>query len=241
MQRTICTFSIDKIDAFKKNLFAWSQQFETIAWLESNSYIQEYSELDCVLAVDEFTSIKTDYSNAFDKLKEYQTITKDYIFGYLSYDIKNDTEQLSSNNFDGLKFSDIYFFQPQKLVFIRGSQVEFRYLKMVEDEIEKDFKEIQKHEDSKNKTKYDLKIKSRINKDQYLSKVSKVINHIKRGDIYEANFCQEFYAENAIVDPYKIYTNLNKISKAPFASFLKIDEHFLLSASPERYIKKRWD
>ena len=238
MQRTICTFSIDKIDAFKKNLFAWSQQFETIAWLESNSYIQEYSELDCVLAVDEFTSIKTDYSNAFDKLKEYQTITKDYIFGYLSYDIKNDTEQLSSNNFDGLKFSDIYFFQPQKLVFIRGSQVEFRYLKMVEDEIEKDFKEIQKHEDSKNKTKYDLKIKSRINKDQYLSKVSKVINHIKRGDIYEANFCQEFYAENAIVDPYKIYTNLNKISKAPFASFLKIDEHFLLSASPERYIKK---
>ena len=238
MQRTICTFSIDKIDAFKKKLFAWSQQFETIAWLESNSYIQEYSELDCVLAVDEFTSIKTDYSNAFDKLKEYQTITKDYIFGYLSYDIKNDTEQLSSNNFDGLKFSDIYFFQPQKLVFIRGSQVEFRYLKMVEDEIEKDFKEIQKHEDSKNKTKYDLKIKSRINKDQYLSKVSKVINHIKRGDIYEANFCQEFYAENAIVDPYKIYTNLNKISKAPFASFLKIDEHFLLSASPERYIKK---
>ena len=159
MQRTICTFSIDKIDAFKKKLFAWSQQFETIAWLESNSYIQEYSELDCVLAVDEFTSIKTDYSNAFDKLKEYQTITKDYIFGYLSYDIKNDTEQLSSNNFDGLKFSDIYFFQPQKLVFIRGSQVEFRYLKMVEDEIEKDFKEIQKHEDSKNKTKYDLKNK----------------------------------------------------------------------------------
>ena len=238
MQRTICTFSIDKIDAFKKNLFAWSQQFETIAWLESNSYIQEYTELDCVLAADEFTSIKTDYSNAFDKLKEYQTITNDYIFGYLSYVIKNDTEQLSSNNFDGLKFSDIYFFQPQKLVFIRGSQVEFRYLKMVEDEIEKDFKEIQKHEDSKNKTKYDLKIKSRINKDQYLSKVSKVINHIKRGDIYEANFCQEFYAENAIVDPYKIYTNLNKISKAPFASFLKIDEHFLLSASPERYIKK---
>ena len=69
------------------------------------------------MAVEEFTSIKTDYFNAFEKLKEYQSSTNDYIFGYISYDVKNDTEKLSSNNFDGLNFADFYFFQPQKTNF----------------------------------------------------------------------------------------------------------------------------
>ena len=101
IQRTIRTFSIDNIKDFKQNLLSWSQQFETALWLDSNNYEQQYSSFDSALAVEEFTAIKTDYSNAFEKLKEYQTITKDYIFGYISYDVKNDVEQLSSANFDG--------------------------------------------------------------------------------------------------------------------------------------------
>lgn len=72
------------------------------------------------MAVEEFTSIKTDYFNAFEKLKEYQSSTNDYIFGYISYDVKNDTEKLSSNNFDGLNFADFYFFQPQKTNFLQS-------------------------------------------------------------------------------------------------------------------------
>ena len=76
----------------------WAQQFDAISWLDSNQYNQKYSSFDAVLAVDEFTSIKTDYTNAFDKLKEYQSITNDYLFGYLSYDLKNDVENLSSKN-----------------------------------------------------------------------------------------------------------------------------------------------
>jgi para-aminobenzoate synthetase component 1 len=239
MQRTIRTFSINKVDDFKQQLFAWSQQFETIVWLDSNNYKQEYASFDCALAVDEFTSIKTDYLNAFEKLKEYQTITKDYIFGYISYDVKNDIEQLSSTNFDGLDFADLYFFQPQKIIFIKGNSVEFQYLKMVDDEIEDDFEELQKSINTiKETSKSDIKIKLRIHKDEYHSKVTKVIDHIKRGDIYEANFCQEFYAENATINPFEVYTHLNEISTPPFASFLKVDGHFLLSASPERYLKK---
>ena len=139
MQRTTRTFSIEHIKGFKQNLLSWSQQFETALWLDSNNYQQQYSSFDSALALEEFTSIKTDYTNAFDKLKEYQTITKDYIFGYISYDVKNDVERLSSNNYDGLNFADLYFFQPQKLIFIKGKNIEFHYLKMVDDEIESDF------------------------------------------------------------------------------------------------------
>ena len=65
-----------------------------------------------------------------------------------------------------------------------------------------------------------------------------MLRHIERGDIYEANFCQEFFSENTKIDPLKSYLHLNEISKPPFATFLKFDKHYVLSASPERYLKK---
>ena len=120
MQRTIRSFTIVDIHKFKSNLLNWSQQFEAAVWLDSNQHNKKYSSFDSALAVEEFTSIKTDYFNAFEKLKEYQSSTNDYIFGYISYDVKNDTEKLSSNNFDGLNFADFYFFQPQKTNFLQS-------------------------------------------------------------------------------------------------------------------------
>ena len=75
-------------------------------------------------------------------------------------------------------------------------------------------------------------------KEEYHKKVSKILEHINRGDIYEANFCQEFYAENATINPLEVYNHLNEISEPPFATFLKIEHQYLLSATPERYIKK---
>jgi para-aminobenzoate synthetase component 1 len=242
-QRTTRTFSVENIKDFKQNLLSWSQQFETALWLDSNNYEQQYSNFDSAMAVEEFTAIKTDYTDAFDKLKEYQTITKDYIFGYISYDVKNDTERLSSKNFDGLNFADLYFFQPLKLIFIKGKNIEFHYLKMVDDEIDRDFKEIQnstniKRDSVRPDTDEDIKIKLRIHKDDYYAKVNTVLDHINRGDIYEANFCQEFYAENATINPIEVYKHLNKISEPPFASFLKMEHQYALCASPERYLKK---
>ena len=238
--RTEQTFFLDDIEIFKKQLLAWGQQYDTIAFLDSNTYKQQYSSYDAILAVEEFTSIKTDYYQAFEQLKEYQSYTKDYLFGYLSYDLKNDTEALNSKNFDGLQFPDLYFFQPQKIIFIKSNEIIFSYLRMVDDEIEDDFEQIINGETFRDKSKQDnnLKVKLRIHKDEYHAKVTKVIDHIKRGDIYEANFCQEFYVENATINPLDTYNQLNKISQPPFATYFKNDELFLLSASPERYIRK---
>lgn len=238
MQRTKRTFQIQNVKDLKKNLLYWSDRFDVALWLDSNDYEQNYSSFDAVLAVEEFTSIQTDYENAFEKLKEYQSITQDYIFGYLSYDIKNDTEHLTSNNFDELHFDDLFFFQPQKIIFLKESTLEFQYLKMVDDEIEKDLNTILDRVDIATSDVSEINIKLRIHKDEYHQKVSKILDHIHRGDIYEANFCQEFYAEDCELDPVKVYLDLNEISEPPFATFFKKDHHFLASASPERYLKK---
>ena len=241
--RTTQVYTFERIRKFKKQLLDWAQQFEEVVWLESNpennKEHQKHYNYDAVLAVDAFTSIKTDFTDGFEKLKEYQNYSKDWIFGYLSYDLKNDVENLISQNFDGLGFPDLCFFQPKKLFLIKGNQVEIQYLNVVSDEIEDDLFDIKNKSEAARGTVFsDIKIKLRTHKDEYFDKVTTMLEHIHRGDIYEANFCQEFYAENTQINPLETYQKLNNISKSPFATFLKLEEKFVLSASPERYLKK---
>ncbi|MEC3907749.1 aminodeoxychorismate synthase component I [Tamlana sp. 2201CG12-4] len=231
--------SLKDITKFKNQLLIWGQQFDDVVWLDSNNYEQKYSSYDAVLAVDAFTGIQTDFNKGFEKLKEYQIHTKDWIFGYLTYDLKNDVENLESNNFDGLGFPDLYFFQPKKLFLFKRDQVEIWYLNCVEDELKYDLNEIEQINRSNEQLQNDIKIKLRIHKDEYFEKVNQMLAHIHRGDIYEANFCQEFYAENTEINPLETYQKLNSISKPPFASFIKLQDKYVLSASPERYIKKQ--
>ncbi len=241
--RIIRKYTLENPQDFKFKLLQWGQQFEDIIWLDSNQYNQLYSSYDVVLGVEAFTSIKTDYDNGFDKLKEYQEQTADWIFGYLSYDLKNDTEDLLSKNYDRLHFPDLYFFQPKKLFFVKDNVLEMHYLRMVDDEIDEDFDLIQKFSAHLEETKEDspcgkIKISLRMTKDVYKEKINQMLAHIHRGDIYEANFCQEFFAKDSCIDPLQTYHHLNTISKPPFAAFLRFDNLYLLSASPERYIKK---
>lgn len=235
--RTVITKDISQFSDFKNQLLHWANQHREVVFLDSNAYNQKYSSYDSVLAIDAFTSIKTDYENAFQDLYQYQSQTKDWLFGYLSYDLKNDTEDLQSNNFDGLDFPDLFFFQPKKLFLIKENQVEIQYLRMCDDEMETDFEEIIQCSVFSVQSS-DVEIQQRISKENYLSKVSKMLEHIHRGDIYEANFCMEFYAENAQIKPLEIYQKLNAISEPPFAVYFKNNFQYLLSASPERYLRK---
>lgn len=235
--RTVITKDISQFSDFKNQLLHWANQHREVVFLDSNAYHQKYSSYDAVLAVDAFTSIKTDYENAFQDLYQYQSQTKDWLFGYLSYDLKNDSEDLQSNNFDGLNFPDLFFFQPKKLFLIKKNQVEIQYLRMCDDEIELDFEEITQCSVFSVPSS-DVEIQQRISRENYLSKVSKMLEHIHRGDIYEANFCMEFYAEKAQIEPLEIYQKLNAISEPPFAVYFKNNFQYLLSASPERYLRK---
>ena len=237
--RTSKKITLKNTAKFKQQLLSWAQQFEHVSWLDSNNYPRKHSTFDTVLAVGAYSSFICNYNHAFENLKHYKNLTKDYLFGYLSYDLKNDTENLTSNNFDGLGFSDLFFFQPKKLFFIKGNELKIQYLNLYADEIEIDFENILKQDvNSETQIQHDVKIHKRITKKQYLKQLDIILEHIHRGDIYEMNFCQEFYAENALINPLDVYQHLNKISKPPLASFLKIKDKYLLSASPERFVKK---
>ena len=239
--RTSIFKQISSPKSFKQQLLFWGQQFREIIFLDSNEYPQQYSSYDCILAVDAFTSIKTDYHNAFEDLKQYQQITKDWLFGYLSFDLKNDVEHLKSNNFDGLGFPDLFFFQPKKIFLLKGNQLEIQYLNMCDDEVEEDFEKISVQFSVFSNQNSQIAIQQRIPKENYLEKASKILEHIHQGDIYEVNFCMEFFAENATINPLEKFVKLNEISQPPFAIYFKNNKLFLLSASPERYLRKEGD
>lgn len=236
--RTSIVVTIQNPDQFKKQVLLWSQQFREIVFLDSNEYPQKNSTFDCVFAVDAFTSLQTDCFHAFEDLKQYQQTTKDWLFGYLSYELKNDVEDLQSENFDGLDFPDLFFFQPKKLFLLKGNQLEIQYLNMCEDELELDLVEIRSQETQAANPKSKIKIQQRISQQEYLKKINLLLEHIHLGDLYEANFCMEFFAEKASIHPLEIYQKLNAISEPPFAAFFKNNNYFLLSASPERYLRK---
>jgi para-aminobenzoate synthetase component 1 len=235
--RTNFTQTIAQPKVFKSRLLAWAQQYREVVFLDSNDYDQRYSSYDCIVAVDAFTSIKTDYENAFADLSQYQQQTKDWLFGYLAYDLKNDTEELVSTNQDGLGFPDLFFFQPKKLFLLKGNHLEVQYLRLCDDEMVDDLGTIAQFTlpDASHNA---VALKQRISRERYLEKVGEMLTHINQGDIYEANFCMEFYGEHAVLDPLACYEKLNSISKPPFATYFKNNAHFLLSASPERYLRK---
>lgn len=81
-------------------------------------------------------------------------------------------------------------------------------------------------------------IQCSLSKEEYIKKINQIKKHIQRGDIYEMNFCFEFFAENAEINPFLIFDKLFEKSQAPFSSLTKIDDLYIICASPERFIKK---
>lgn len=242
MERVSRSIPDANTDDFKLKSQEWSDQFEVAVFLESNLEDQfekqKYYGFDAVLAVGQHTVLTSDYKGSFSKLKEFQSTCNDFLFGYLGYDLKNDVEDLSSKNEDKVGFSDLYFFQPQKIILWKNDQVECLYLSEYADDIENDIRCIRQTEINRKTDITKVQISSRISRAEYFTKVASILEHIHRGDIYEVNFCQEFYAEHTEIDPLSVYRRLNDISLAPFASFLKIKDKYLLSASPERFVRK---
>jgi para-aminobenzoate synthetase component 1 len=238
MTRITKIITLTDVTSFSEKLLQWAQKTDIFSWLDSNDYNQKYTTFNKVLAIGVVSDLKTDVVGAFAKLQNFQKKKKDFLFGYLSYDLKNDTEDLVSKNKDGLAFPDLYFFQPKKIFIIKEEKLELLYDSSCSDEIETDLKQIERVITTERRNPKLLKIAPRISKEDYLIKIDRIKKHIQRGDTYETNFCMEYYSNNSTIDALNTYNKLNELSKPPFACFLKINNHYLLSASPERFIRK---
>ncbi len=237
--RAVKTFSVPQNDDLPERLLHWASQDSVSCLLTSNAHKSRYGRFELLLGVGVKTDLSCTASNAFQQLSEYRLQTQDWILGFLTYDLKNEVEMLQSDNPDALYFPDLYFFQPLKLVKLKAEGLQFLYLPEVAHEIDTDYETIfsADFQDLQTEALETPKIKVRFNKDAYCAQVSQMLEEIKRGTIYEANFCQEFYAE-AQINPIKSFLKLNAMSRAPFAAYFRLGEQYALCSSPERYLQK---
>ena len=212
-----------------------SGNYEQAVFLNSND-----ANSISYLALGSKEEFKPELNQVFDGLKNFVDQHQDWVFGYLSYDLKNEVEpSLSSKNKDQLNFPEVNFFVPEIVVEIT---VDFAKIHFTE-KSEKDLFVSYLGEKSKKTTKKYEKVNfsQRMSKDNYEQRFEAIKEHIQQGDIYEMNFCHEFYAEKVEINPFETYSKLNELTNAPFSTFYKNGSQFILCGSPERYIKKEGD
>ncbi|HXI00524.1 MAG TPA: anthranilate synthase component I family protein [Sphingobacteriaceae bacterium] len=226
-------YFFDDTVTLKEQAFNWAYSFDVACYFDSNNYSDPYSAFDILIAAGAKEELSTGNGNAFENLGRFLSNREIVVPGYLTYDLKNELEDLVSLNTDHLQFPELYFFIPEHLILFKGNQVT-----IYSDEPEKVWRNIQEQKTVTPK-KNNITIQSRFTKPEYLKTVNLLKKHIQKGDIYEITFCQEFFADNVELDPLQIFQSLNNISPTPFANFFKIRDKYIISATPERFLSKR--
>ena len=237
--RITSTYQLKNVEQFKKQVCLWASQFKHAAVLLGNTDSKQgkYLEYDMLVGVGALSEI-IPKSQSFNALEDYHRQVKDWMFGFLSYDLKNELENLTSSNSDVLQFPNMQFFQPKWVISVKENTVQIDFSNCLErKEMHQLFAEIMqyKHNDSKSHVP---NLQSKLTKEDYLQAIEKLKIHIQRGDIYEINFCHEYFIEEAKLNPITIFNNLYAISKSPFACYYRYEDYHLMSSSPERFLKK---
>ncbi|AYL99479.1 anthranilate synthase component I family protein [Mucilaginibacter celer] len=225
---------VQDLPDFKQKALQWASTFNATCYLDSNGFSDPYSKFDTLIAAGAKAQLVANVGNAFDQLEQFRIDNPGWMTGFLGYDLKNEVEQLSSENIDGLQFPDLYFFVPQHLIIIKEDDIE-----IISDEPAEVLKEITAQKPVQAKQQSAITLQPRFSRDEYIDTANRIKGHISRGDIYVTNFCQEFFAEDADIDPLSFFMELNEVSPNPFSSFFKWDGNYILGASPERFLAKR--
>ncbi len=236
--RKSASFNLKDPILFRQQLVKWGVKFSSFACFDTNGYAGFDSEYKFIAATGE-SGMAGSEKDFFSSLKNFYTTNPDWLFGFFSYDLKSETEPkifLSPDNrFDGIQLPRGHFFKPRHIIEVDANTVIIHSV----DEPQNIFDEILKIRVQPFAIASYGQLYCRTPKTEYLETVRKIQDHIAAGDIYEMNFCQEFYQEDVDIDPASIFHLLNEKSPAPFSCFLKHGNKFLISASPERFLKKK--
>ena len=218
-------WSIETIQ--EDRLLAWAGSFPYFCFLNPNNWQQTYPQgsFPKVLAVA--------HQKACFSFLDEQNLSDKWLFGYLGYDLKNTLENLQSQNPAFITFPDSLCFEALHL-FVWGTDTISVFSELSERELLEEIKGFPIPEIQENIGKLEAKVSF----EQYCQNVEAIKNHIIEGNIYELNYCIEFFSENTRIAPIKRYRYLCRLSPMPFSAMLKVEDKYVLCASPERFLKK---
>ncbi len=199
---------------------------------------QEIENSKSIIALEQISEF-TDFN--LDNLeKKLDSACKNYdnsFFGYISYEYKDQLEIFKKEPETIIRNKLIHLINFSIILeFDHSKQVLIAYYKNREK-----LENILKYK-TINNTDFKVKINnlsSNYSKNHYLNSINFIKEKIKSGDIYQTNLTRKFYgdinAENC-EDYFNIFLKLNKESPANFSAFLKINEKYIISSSPELFL-----
>lgn len=222
-------FSIPCTEENKKKMIQFVDQAESFfCLLNANDYQEKYTSYRWKLSFGSKFFLKQEANNAFLDLRSFSKEATKPIYGLLSYDLKNDVERLSSKNKAFIEFPSAFFFEEEVTIeeqnhnLVSSSALDIDYIEP----------------NSSEKESSQISIIQHVSKDEYVRNVKAIQQHILDGDVYEINYCIPFEVTGYNNKPINLYFKLNTLSPNPFSGILKINHLYILSASPERFLKR---
>ncbi len=218
----------------KMKMLNWANQFNIFCLLDNNGYDFEQPAFECLMAVGCSRSYSFTGIDDFAALQKFYDANPSWLFGHLGYNAASNSYEKASET--DINFGKGFFFEPETIIKISGNKISVIKSKIVVSVILEDIKNftIPIGEEINS-----LNITPTFSKEEYLNKIAVLQQHIKRGDCYEINFCQQFIAEDAFINVIETYKNLSSVSPAPFGSFYKLNNNYCLCTSPERFLQKK--
>lgn len=233
-------FKIASATDFKAGCIEWIKQFSHAVLLDScSNHAYGEPDYDYIVAAGSDSILEANTGKAFNYLRQFIQNSNDWLFGFFGYDLKNETENLHSNNFDNIAMPDLFFFRPITILLVKDLTVSVGTLANLPEKILTEIEEKILPIYNAQSVEKLFQLHHRVSRDEYISTVEKIREHIRNGDVYELNYSMEFYKENLIINPYAVFKKLIQYSAAPFSGFLHIADKFLLCASPERFLQKK--
>lgn len=156
----------------------------------------------------------------------------------LSYDLKSSTlnSTYSNPDFSGLPLA--FLWTPEIVVEISEDRINA----VLQGELNSNYtSEITRFFEARNHAvDWNARMHPRTSKEDYLKEIESLQREIQYGNIYEVNYCQEFYDDEfELLDPHAAYFRMNAITQAPFSAYVQFDEFRVMCGSPERFIQKK--
>jgi para-aminobenzoate synthetase component I len=215
----------------------WASQFNIFLLLPANGYNQQgVHNFEILLgagAKHTFTASNTS-ANMFAEWQHFiDTHNTSFILGNINYDVKEHIEQLYSTKENAIGFDKLHWFVPENIIIYHDGILYIQGNGNNEGLI---FDDIMNATVDTNVVAPKLNIRHVMSKSEYVHAVTQLQKHISRGDCYEVNYCQCFEAKGAKINPIETFLKLNSVSPNPFAACYKVNQQYMLCASPERYI-----
>lgn len=236
MDRVEEVFPLPEDRMFREKLLTWASGFSHYAFLDSCANMP-YGEAAYDLMVGagcaQFVTASAD--TGFEKVKAFRNTHKDWILGYFGYAMKNGVEDLPDSDKSTVPVPDTLFFIPGILVLVKGAQLTISvkdgnpaliYANILGADAKASSGE-----------GYDISLYPCTSKEDYIGTVDVIRNHIIEGDIYEMNYCQEFRGKADKLDPVELFSKATSSALAPFSVLFRWEDIFLVSLSPERFLR----